>query len=138
MISRKASLTFLFALQVFAFDINRNQVLDSYPMKITKAFPGIQLQNHPFRNIDSAYYSYAHNSIFFFKGSTYWKVVNNKDKQQRPWLPSDGLFPKRSISEQWFDVCNVHTSTRGRPRREQADPAGGRGCRFFPEGLCFC
>ncbi|KAK2504296.1 hypothetical protein MC885_006059 [Smutsia gigantea] len=96
---------------VFAFDVNRNQVLDSYPMKITKAFPAIQPQNHPFRNIDSAYYSYAHNSIFFFKGNAYWKVVNEKDKQQRSWLPLDGLFPKQSISEKWFDVCNVHTST---------------------------
>ncbi|XP_008579190.1 PREDICTED: matrix metalloproteinase-21 [Galeopterus variegatus] len=96
---------------VFAFDVNRNQVLNSYPKKITEVFPAIKPQDHPFRNIDSAYYSYAHNSIFFFKGNAYWKVVNDKDRQQNSRLPSNGLLPKKSISEKWFDLCDVHTST---------------------------
>ncbi|XP_025253322.1 matrix metalloproteinase-21 [Theropithecus gelada] len=96
---------------VFAFDVNRNRVLNSYPKKITEVFPAIIPQNHPFRNIDSAYYSYAYNSIFFFKGNAYWKVVNDKDKQQNSWLPANGLFPKKLISEKWFDVCDVHIST---------------------------
>uniref|UniRef100_A0A2K5IPA6 Matrix metalloproteinase-21 n=1 Tax=Colobus angolensis palliatus TaxID=336983 RepID=A0A2K5IPA6_COLAP len=96
---------------VFAFDVNRNRVLNSYPRKITEVFPAIIPQNHPFRNIDSAYYSYAYNSIFFFKGNAYWKVVNDKDKQQNSWLPANGLFPKKFISEKWFDVCDVHIST---------------------------
>uniref|UniRef100_G1QIQ4 Matrix metalloproteinase-21 n=1 Tax=Nomascus leucogenys TaxID=61853 RepID=G1QIQ4_NOMLE len=96
---------------VFAFDVNRNRVLNSYPKKITEVFPAIIPQNHPFRNIDSAYYSYAYNSIFFFKGNAYWKVVNDKDKQQNSWLPANGLFPKKFISEKWFDVCDVHIST---------------------------
>ncbi|XP_003479861.1 matrix metalloproteinase-21 [Cavia porcellus] len=96
---------------VFAFDVNRNQVLNSFPKKLTEAFPAITPRNHPFRNIDSAYYSYAHNSIFFFKGNAYWKVVNEKDKQQNSWLPSNGLFPKKNISRKWFDVCDVHIST---------------------------
>ncbi|XP_077733134.1 matrix metalloproteinase-21 [Canis aureus] len=108
---RKQLIYFFKESLVFAFDVNRNQVLDSYPMKITEVFPGIEPQNHPFRNIDSAYYSYAHNSLFFFKGSAYWKVVNDKDKQQHSWLPSNGLFPKQSISERWFDICDVHAST---------------------------
>ncbi|GAB5578874.1 macrophage metalloelastase isoform X2 [Prionailurus iriomotensis] len=59
---RKQLIYFFKESLVFAFDVNRNQVLDSYPMKITEVFPGIEPQNHPFRNIDSAYYSYAHNS----------------------------------------------------------------------------
>lgn len=80
-------------------------------MKITEVFPGIEPENHPFRNIDSAYYSYAHNAIFFFKGNAYWKVVSDRDRQQHFWLPSNGLFPKQSISERWFDICDVHTST---------------------------
>ncbi|XP_032031347.1 matrix metalloproteinase-21 [Hylobates moloch] len=96
---------------VFAFDVNRNRVLNSYPKKITEVFPAIIPQNHPFRNIDSAYYSYAYNSIFFFKGNAYWKVVNDKDKQQNSWLPANGLLPKKFISEKWFDVCDVHIST---------------------------
>ncbi|XP_037661258.1 matrix metalloproteinase-21 [Choloepus didactylus] len=108
---RKQLIYFFKESLVFAFDINTNQVLNSYPRKIIKVFPAIIPQNHPFRNIDSAYYSYAHNSLFFFKGNTYWKVVNDKDKQQNSWLPSNGLFPKKSISGKWFDVCDVHTST---------------------------
>nr|AAI11523.1 Mmp21 protein [Mus musculus] len=96
---------------VFAFDVNRNQVLNSYPKKMSQVFPAIMPQNHPFRNLDSAYYSYAHNSIFFFKGNSYWKVVSDKDKQQNTRLPLNGLFPKKPVSEKWFDVCDVHTST---------------------------
>lgn len=100
-----------FTLQVFPFDVNRNQVLNSYPKKMSQVFPAVKPQNHPFRSIDSAYYSYAHSSIFFFKGNSYWKVVSDKDKQQNSQLPLNGLFPKKSISEKWFDVCDVHTST---------------------------
>uniref|UniRef100_A0A8C9JB68 Matrix metallopeptidase 21 n=1 Tax=Panthera tigris altaica TaxID=74533 RepID=A0A8C9JB68_PANTA len=108
---RKQLIYFFKESLVFAFDVNRNQVLDSYPMKITEVFPGIEPQNHPFRNIDSAYYSYAHNSVFLLKGNAYWKVVNAKDKQHQPWLPSNGLFPKQPISGRWFDICDVHAST---------------------------
>ncbi|XP_044092637.1 matrix metalloproteinase-21 [Neovison vison] len=108
---RKQLIYFFKESLVFAFDINRDRVLDFYPKKITEVFPGIEPRNHPFRNIDSAYYSYAHNSVFFFKGNAYWKVVNDKDKQKHSWLPSNGLFPKQSISERWFDICDVHTST---------------------------
>ncbi|KAL1789249.1 matrix metalloproteinase-21 [Sigmodon hispidus] len=96
---------------VFAFDVNQNQVLNSYPKKISQVFPAILPQNHPFRSIDSAYYSYAHSSVFFFKGNSYWKVVSDKDRQQNSGLPPNGLFPKKSISEKWFDVCDVHIST---------------------------
>ncbi|XP_049502565.1 matrix metalloproteinase-21 [Panthera uncia] len=108
---RKQLIYFFKESLVFAFDVNRNQVLDSYPMKITEVFPGMEPQNHPFRNIDSAYYSYAHNSVFLLKGNAYWKVVNAKDKQHQPWLPSNGLFPKQPISGRWFDICDVHAST---------------------------
>nr|XP_004659252.2 matrix metalloproteinase-21 [Jaculus jaculus] len=95
---------------VFAFDVNRNQVLSSYPRKITHVFPAVEPHNHPFRSIDAAYYSYAHSSIFFFKGKAYWKVVSDKDKQLNSRLPLNGLLPKRPASEKWFDVCDVHTS----------------------------
>ncbi|XP_053440183.1 matrix metalloproteinase-21 [Nycticebus coucang] len=108
---RQQLLYFFQGSLVFAFDVNRNQVLSSYPMKITEAFPAITPHNHPFRNIDSAYYSYTHNSAFFFKDNAYWRVVTDKDIQQNPGLPTNGLFPKKSISEQWFDICDVHIST---------------------------
>ncbi|CAO2583656.1 Matrix metalloproteinase-21 [Lemmus lemmus] len=96
---------------VFAFDVNQNQVLNSYPKKMSQVFPAVMPQNHPFRNIDSAYYSYAHGSVFFLKGNSYWKVVSDKDKKYNSRLPLNGLFPKKPISEKWFDVCDVHTST---------------------------
>nr|XP_023415585.1 matrix metalloproteinase-21 [Loxodonta africana] len=110
---RKRLIYFFKGSLVFAFDVNRNQVLNSYPKKIIDVFPATASQNHPFRNIDSAYYSYAHNSVFLFKGNVYWKVVNDRDKQHNSWLPSNGLFPKESISGKWFDICDVHTSTLG-------------------------
>ncbi|XP_054546494.1 matrix metalloproteinase-21 [Talpa occidentalis] len=108
---RKQLIYFFKEAFVFAFDVNRNRVLDSYPKKMTEVFPGVEPQNHPFRSLDSAYYSYAHKSLFFFKGNAYWRVVSDKDKQHRSWLPPNGLLPKQSISEKWFDVCDVHTST---------------------------
>ncbi|XP_019509749.1 PREDICTED: matrix metalloproteinase-21 [Hipposideros armiger] len=108
---RKQLIYFFKGSFVFAFDVNRNQVLDSYPKKMAEVFPAIEPQNHPFRSIDSAYYSYAHKSVFFLKGSLYWKVVNDADRQHQAWLPSNGLFPKQSISGKWFDVCDVHAST---------------------------
>ncbi|KAM7073446.1 matrix metalloproteinase-21 [Molossus nigricans] len=96
---------------VFEFDVARNHVLGSRPKKMTEVFPAIEPRDHPFRNLDSAYYSYAHKSVFFLKGNAYWKVVSDGDRRQRPWLPPNGVFPKRSIPETWFDVCDVHAST---------------------------
>nr|XP_035125317.2 matrix metalloproteinase-21 isoform X4 [Callithrix jacchus] len=108
---RKKLIYFFKESLVFAFDVNRNRVLDSYPKKMTEVFPAVTPQDHPFRNVDSAYHSYAHNSVFLLKGNAYWKVVNDKDKQKNSWLPTNGLFPKKFISEKWFDVCDVHIST---------------------------
>lgn len=99
------------ALQVFAFDVNRNQVLGSSPKKMTEVFPAIEPRNHPLRSLDAAYYSYAHRAVFLFKGSAYWRVASAEDRQRRPGLPPDGLFPRQPIPEKWFDVCDVHTST---------------------------
>ncbi|XP_029776456.1 matrix metalloproteinase-21 [Suricata suricatta] len=107
---RKQLIYFFKESLVFAFDVNRNQVLASYPRKITEVFPAAEPHNHPFRNIDSAYYSYAHSSIFLLKGNAYWKVVGDKDRRQRPWLPPNGLFPKQSVAEMWPDICDVHAS----------------------------
>ncbi|XP_002721290.3 matrix metalloproteinase-21 [Oryctolagus cuniculus] len=109
---RRQQLIFFFkGSLVFAFDVNRNQVPSSYPVALTKAFPAVAPHSHPVRRIDAAYYSYAHGSLFFFKGSAYWKVVSAKDKQQNPQLPANGLLPEQPISEKWFDICDVHGST---------------------------
>ncbi|XP_069467608.1 matrix metalloproteinase-21 [Ambystoma mexicanum] len=95
---------------VFAFDVNRNRLAKMYPRRITDVFPAISRSNHPMGNIDASYYSYTHSAIFLFKGEEYWKVANEKDRLQNPKLPYNGLFPRRKISEQWLDVCNVHSS----------------------------
>uniref|UniRef100_A0A4X2ME35 Matrix metalloproteinase-21 n=1 Tax=Vombatus ursinus TaxID=29139 RepID=A0A4X2ME35_VOMUR len=96
---------------VFAFDVDRHQVDNSYPKRMVDAFPPVAPPNHPFRDIDSAYFSYAHSAIFFFKGNAYWRVVNDKDRRQNSSLAFNALFPKEYISQKWFDICDVHPST---------------------------
>lgn len=96
---------------MFAFDVSSNQVLDSYPKQLTEVFPGLRPRDHPLRSLDSAYYSYAHRSVFLFKGRHYWKVVGDQDPRERGRLPPNGLFPKQPVSGTWFDICDVHTST---------------------------
>ncbi|XP_029465907.1 matrix metalloproteinase-21 [Rhinatrema bivittatum] len=95
---------------VFAFDVNRNQAVDDYPKRLTNIFPALVKNDHPMGNVDAAYYSYSHNAIFLLKGKEYWRVVSDRDRRQNPSLPYNGLFGRRNISEQWFDICNVHTS----------------------------
>lgn len=80
-------------------------------MRMTEAFPAVVPHNHPVRAIDAAYYSYARGSLFLFKGNAYWKVVNDRDKQDNAQLPANGLLPKRPISGAWPDICDVHSST---------------------------
>uniref|UniRef100_A0A8C5PW38 Matrix metalloproteinase-21 n=1 Tax=Leptobrachium leishanense TaxID=445787 RepID=A0A8C5PW38_9ANUR len=96
--------------QVFAFDINRNQVVPNFPKRLIDFFPATVPRNHPRGNINAAYYSYMHSTLFLFKGREYWRVVNDRDRRKNPSLPYNGLYPKRAIAEQWFDICNVHTS----------------------------
>ncbi|XP_016065992.1 PREDICTED: matrix metalloproteinase-21 [Miniopterus natalensis] len=108
---RKQLIYFFKGSLVFAFDVNRNQVLSSYPKRMTEVFPATEPGNHPLRNLDSAYYSYAHKSVFLFKGSAYWRVASDGDRRRGAWLPPNSVFPKEPISGKWFDVCDVHTST---------------------------
>lgn len=100
-----------FVSQVFAFDTNRNRVLGSYPKKMADAFPAIEPRDHPLRDLDAAYYSYAHKAVFLLKGSAYWRVASDRDRQQRAGLPPNGVFPRQPIPQKWFDVCDVHAST---------------------------
>ncbi|XP_037015038.2 matrix metalloproteinase-21 [Artibeus jamaicensis] len=96
---------------VFAFDVNRNRVLGSYPKELADAFPAIERRDHPLRDLDAAYYSYAHKAVFLLKGSAYWKVASDGDRQRRAGLPPNGVFPRQPIPRKWFDVCDVHAST---------------------------
>ncbi|KAM5142285.1 matrix metalloproteinase-21 [Mantella aurantiaca] len=96
--------------QVYAFDINRNRTAPNFPKRIVDLFPAVVRNNHPMGHLDAAYYSYSHSSLFLFKGKDFWKVLSDKDRRSNPSLPQNGVLPRRAISEQWFDVCNVHTS----------------------------
>lgn len=96
--------------QVFAFDVNRNVVVPTFPKRIVDFFPAVVQNNHPRTNLDSVYYSYSHKSLFLFKGKHFWRVVTDQDKRINSSLPLNGLFPQQAISEQWFDICSVHTS----------------------------
>nr|XP_020829319.1 matrix metalloproteinase-21 [Phascolarctos cinereus] len=109
---------------VFAFDVDRRQVDNSYPKRMVDAFPPVAPSSHPFRDIDSAYFSYAHSAIFFFKGNAYWRVVNDKDRQQNSSLAFNALFPKEYISQKWFDICDVHPSTL-KMKEQNADRSAG-------------
>nr|XP_033799166.1 matrix metalloproteinase-21 [Geotrypetes seraphini] len=107
---RIQSIYFLKDSLVFAFDINKNQIVDHFPKRLTDVFPALVINDHPIGNIDAAYYSYTYNAIFLLKGKEYWRVVNDRERWQNPSLPYNGLFARRNISEQWFDICNVHAS----------------------------
>uniref|UniRef100_A0A8D0GUS9 Matrix metallopeptidase 21 n=1 Tax=Sphenodon punctatus TaxID=8508 RepID=A0A8D0GUS9_SPHPU len=95
---------------VMAFDVSSNHMAFGYPKKITEVFPAVVLGDHPNGNLDAAYFSYTHQAIFFFKGIYFWKVVDATDILNNPKLPFNGLLPKKRLSEQWLDICDVHSS----------------------------
>ncbi|XP_073408839.1 matrix metalloproteinase-21 [Dendrobates tinctorius] len=107
---RTQSIYFFKGSQVFVFDVNKNLVVPTFPKKIEDVFPAIVRNNHPRTNVDAAYYSYSHACLFLFKGKHFWRVVSDQDRRTNPSLPLNGLFPQQVISEQWFDICNVHSS----------------------------
>ncbi|XP_075071249.1 matrix metalloproteinase-21 [Mixophyes fleayi] len=96
--------------QVYAFDVSRTRVVPNFPRRINVFFPPVARNNHPRSNLDAVYYSYSHSALFLLKGKEFWKVVSDKDRQTNPSLPPNGLLPRGAISEQWFDICNVHGS----------------------------
>lgn len=86
MTSRKASLCFASV----CIDVNRNQVLDPYPM-IIKVFSGNRATK-PFCQCKLSWLL-LHSLLAFCKGSTCWKVVNSRDKQQIPGCLQVAYFP---------------------------------------------
>ncbi|XP_062913398.1 matrix metalloproteinase-21-like [Mobula hypostoma] len=96
---------------VTAFNVNTNLRVPGFPKRIIDVFPPVDPGDHPLGNLDAVYYSYTHRAIFFFKGVYFWRVINRRDRLINPGLPYNGLWPKKKVSEQWLDICNVHTST---------------------------
>ncbi|KAM4036894.1 matrix metalloproteinase-21-like [Anomaloglossus baeobatrachus] len=101
------SIYFFTGLMVTIFDMKTHQPLGGYPRRIADVFPPVQPPDHPMGNLDAAYYSYTHRALFFFKGIYFWRVVGSKERSQNPSLPVNGVMPRRKVSEQWMDICDV-------------------------------
>ncbi len=94
--------------QVFRFDVRVNRLAASSPQSITEVFPAVLPGNHPVGNLDAAYFSYTHNTVFLLKGSWFWRMVSGRDRR---------LMPRRDVEQQWFDICDVHSSSLRTARR---------------------
>ncbi|XP_056425155.1 matrix metalloproteinase-21-like isoform X2 [Hyla sarda] len=92
---------------VTVFDIKTHRPLGGYPQRITDMFPSVTPSDHPIGNLDAVYYSFTHQALFFFKGVYFWKVVGSKERSQNASLPINGVLPRRRVSEQWFDICDI-------------------------------
>ncbi|XP_041939208.1 matrix metallopeptidase-21 [Alosa sapidissima] len=102
---------------VYAFDVKAKRLAMGYPKKITQVFPAVLPGDHPVANLDVAYFSYTHNAIFLLKDTRYWKVVGSRDRRRKPSLPYNSLLPHREVDQQWFDICNVHSTALRIARR---------------------
>ncbi|MBN3275113.1 MMP21 protein, partial [Polyodon spathula] len=95
---------------VTAFNVDLHSKVAGYPKRITDVFPAVVFADHPVGNLNAAYFSYYYQSIYLFKDRVFWKVVDDKERLANPALPYNGLLPHHRISEQWFDICDVHPS----------------------------
>lgn len=84
---------------------------------MTALFPALTPGDHPRSNLDAAYFSYTHNALFLIKGSSYWRVAGRKERKTKRSLPYNSLLPRREVQQQWFDICDVHTSALKTNRR---------------------
>ncbi|XP_063049966.1 matrix metallopeptidase-21-like [Engraulis encrasicolus] len=114
---RDAHIYFFRGALVYAFDVKANRLARGYPKKITQVFPAVLPGNHPVANLDAAYFSYTHNAVFLLKGGGYWRVASTRDRLRRPSLPHNALLPRREVHEQWYDICNVHSTALKVARR---------------------
>ncbi|XP_067285703.1 matrix metallopeptidase-21-like [Pseudorasbora parva] len=112
---RDAHIYFFKGSRVFRFDVRMNRLASSSPQNLSAVFPAVIPGNHPVGHLDVAYFSYTHNAVFLLKGSRFWRVASGRDR--RRGAPPNGLLPGREVHEQWFDICDVHTSSLRTARR---------------------
>uniref|UniRef100_A0A3B3I6Z3 Matrix metallopeptidase 21 n=2 Tax=Oryzias latipes TaxID=8090 RepID=A0A3B3I6Z3_ORYLA len=93
---------------VYAFNVDANSLARGFPKNIRDVFPPLENGDHPDGNIDAAYFSYTHNTVFLLKDTRFWQVVGSRDRWRRPYLPRNGLLPHKEVDERWFDICDVH------------------------------
>ncbi|GCC26612.1 hypothetical protein chiPu_0005030 [Chiloscyllium punctatum] len=99
--------------EVTAFTIDLNQKVSGFPKKMVDFFPPMVAGDHPVGNLDAAFYSYTHRALFFLKDQYFWRVVSEQERQVSPALPVRGLHGRGRVSEQWFDICDIHWSMLG-------------------------
>ncbi|XP_043925288.1 matrix metalloproteinase-21-like [Protopterus annectens] len=97
---------------VTAFNVDQNQKVNGYPKRIIDVFPPVIPHDHPVGNLDTVYFSYTYQSVFFFKDKYSWKLVMD---QSNPSLPYNSLLPRKNIADTWFDICDVHPSMLSLP-----------------------
>ncbi|KAG1681472.1 Matrix metalloproteinase-21 [Nymphon striatum] len=93
--------------QVYAYAVlkgRRGNNVPGFPKKISSMFEAASGSNKPFTSkLDSVYYSYSDSSIYFFKGTRYWKLLGptyfkkSGNKVAGPW----------KINSKWKDICDV-------------------------------
>ncbi|XP_067851988.1 matrix metalloproteinase-21-like [Heptranchias perlo] len=107
---RDRNIYFFRGNEVTAFTIDLNQKVNGFPKKIVDFFPPVVPGDHPMGNLDAAFYSYTHRALFLMKDKYSWKVVSEAERNLNPALPVKGLHGRSSVSERWFDICDVHSS----------------------------
>ncbi|KAM4053830.1 matrix metalloproteinase-21-like [Anomaloglossus baeobatrachus] len=91
---------------VTAFSVNNHNVVPGYPKAIIDVFPAYVQGDHPLSDLDAVYYSFSHRSVFFFKDVYVWKMAGG----QQDTISHNALLQRNPINEQWFDICDVHSS----------------------------
>lgn len=114
---RDNNIYFFRGYNVTAFNVETNQVVPGYPKLITDEFPAVVPNNHPLGSLDAAYVSITHQSVFFIRDTYVWRMVSANDLKENATVPHHGLFPGCPISEQWYDICDVHPSMLSMPKR---------------------
>ncbi|KAG2455241.1 MMP21 protein, partial [Polypterus senegalus] len=107
---RDRNIYFFRGSDVTAFNVDTNQKVYGYPKAMTDVFPATTSGDHPVKSLDAVYFSYTTNSIYFIKDKFYWKVVDDSDRSRNPSYPYNGLLSSKRLSNNWFDICDVHLS----------------------------
>ncbi|KAM4678106.1 matrix metalloproteinase-21-like isoform 1-T3 [Discoglossus pictus] len=95
---------------VTAFSVDKNRKVEDFPKRIIDVFPAVDPEDHPIGYLDAVYFSYTYQATYFIKDKYYWKMVSDQDRQLNASLPLNGLWPKKKINSNWFDICDVHPS----------------------------
>ncbi|XP_033106783.1 matrix metalloproteinase-21-like [Anneissia japonica] len=90
---------------VYVFDPDTNSVVSDYPKPINQVFLGRSANVPPLENnIDVAYYSFKHRSLYFFKDNRYWRASYQTNTTGQ-YLRKVGYAENWNLK--WNDICEV-------------------------------